>query len=256
MKSNKTFLIILLLSIFGCLPFVFQSEKAEANRVANNTGSGSSWSPSDLASLRGWWDFDSANVTKDGSGNISAVADLSGSAGDQAQGTGAFQPIWLSANRNGLDVAQFNSSHFMTGVFDAAISGDFTVAVAHYVGANRHVICDTVSRTNGEVKESGGSLLVATSNSITSAGHSTNWVYWVLTFRDSDDQVELRVNGSSAGTATDAAFGPLSGLVLGAFPGGGNSSGTFYMGEILAFDVVLTGSDLTNLETYLTNKWL
>lgn len=39
MKSNNKLLIFLLLaSILGCLPFVFQSEKAEANRVANNTG--------------------------------------------------------------------------------------------------------------------------------------------------------------------------------------------------------------------------
>lgn len=39
MKSNKLLVIFILASILGCLPFVFQYEKAEANRVANNTGS-------------------------------------------------------------------------------------------------------------------------------------------------------------------------------------------------------------------------
>lgn len=53
MKSNNKLLIFLLLaSILGCLPFVFQSEKAEANRVANNVAATGYTPPMDSYSNR------------------------------------------------------------------------------------------------------------------------------------------------------------------------------------------------------------
>ena len=219
---------------------------------------GGAWSPADLASLRGWWNFDEANVTKDGSDNISAVDDLGGDFGQFGNATGATQPLWVEAGRNGLDIAHFGSQRFLDA--SSGPYASFTLAMAFRYDENasqNRVLLYSFQY---------GQLLYNTTTNELSWGNqfgskvaasytSGTWVVVAATFNSSGNVIELRINGVSQGTLNPVSYvGPLTALTLG--KQGTAYHGDLYVGELIATDSVLSGDDLTNLETYLSDKWL
>ena len=215
---------------------------------------GGAWSPSDLTSLRGWWDFDAANVTKDGSDNISAVADLAGGAADLTQGSGSIQPLWVSEFQNSLDVGSHYNGQRLSAAIDTSITGDCTIAISVERNANKNIWCASTGYPDGELKHVNGTFYFGT---LSQGGFAAyEWVVIVASIDVTNSLRILRINGSAVGSEAIGSYGPIEGIVTGARHDGSNSNGTVRIGELLVCDSVLTGDDLTNLETYLSDKWL
>lgn len=221
---------------------------------------GGAWSPADLASLRGWWDFDISNVTKDGSNNISAAAALGGAASsDLEQGTGSAQPLWVDGSQNGLDGATFGGGEKMDNTFDSGItSGGVTVAIACRFGSKVYICNDRVDYYNWEFRKVGTALQLGKPGAYISSSSAFGSVAAVVVARydHATNAATLRVNGADEASGSIASFGSITGFVLGARTVGGSDSGSMDYFEIVVANAVLTGSDLTSLETYLTDKWL
>jgi len=98
-------------------------------RIEYDDGVRRAFTPALIQGCVGWWSA-SLGVTKDGSNNISAVADQVGGH-NAAEGTGANQQLWVASASNGMPAARGNADGaralLMTG---AALSGSGTIVFA------------------------------------------------------------------------------------------------------------------------------
>lgn len=237
------------------MPFSFP----RAGFVAAAGGGGGGYTPP--ASCVVWGNAEVANVTKDGSNLISAATDLSGS-GHNFAASGGNRPLWVDNAQNGYDVADHDGSNVLQSSTFTTISGARTIAVAcklDTTGSNMSPVgANDITNETRILWESGGTIRAKMGNAFANASlaQDTNWHVFVGRW-DATTQQEIRVDGSSAAVSTTNPTLTRN-ITLCSWGGASLSTDRWqgYIAEVLLFNAYLTGGDLTDLENYLTGKWL
>lgn len=218
--------------------------------------------PADICTdLKAWWDFsDLSTIDKDGSDKISVVTDKSGNGFDLTQDAGASQPTWLSADRNGLDTADFGSAGFMKAQWSNLSQPHITGGACYMPpssASNQDNVYDVYSSVGGD---SGGGFANDDTNALTiyspsntptsSSGFTATWAYFVNTYGTSGD---LRMNGVSK-TTGDTGTTAYNGMTVNRHRSGSTYGDTIF-GELFVYTSALSSANITSLETYLSDKW-
>ena len=217
--------------------------------------------PADICTdLKAWWDFsDITTITKDGSDKVSQVDDKSGNGFNLVQATASGQPTWLSAERNGLDAVDFGTAGFMKAQWS-------NLSQPHITGGACYMPPDTTSQDNihdnyssvggnsgngfANLDTTGNLGIYSPSTVQTTDNKASEWAYFVNTFGSSAD---LRMNGSSKSTG-DTGSTAYNGITVNRHRTSG-TYGEIIAGEIFVYTSALSASDITSLETYLSDKW-
>jgi len=213
------------------------------------------FSPSDISNLAIWLDADDASTITDTSGSVEQWNDKSGNA-RHVFDTVAGSPTTGTETINGLNVIDFpggTSNIVLDTASTTTLTQPYTLAaVAQGVASDRLV-------------GGGGSVFLQYN------GNGT-WMYYAGTVQDGTTSFtplnatvcivigifdgansELRVNGGSESTANPGT-NSLDLLQVGA-DGAGILEWDGQIGEVLAYDKAVSGTELSNLETYLADKW-
>ena len=223
------------------------------------TATSGAFSPSDISNMLVWWDFSAvATVTKSGSNRVSKVDDKSGNGHDLVQTDADDQPLWVSEDQNDLDVINFVGDRWMEVSF-SAVSQPITTAGAFVVPDNGNLTVWEGDSGGGRLRTvanvaveetmgiNSGSLL--TSNAVANLYES--WSYQTAIYNSSSSKI--RINGSEEASG-DCGTNAQAGFKI-STEGGGGGFANQKMGEIIAYSKVVSGTELEDLETYLSEKW-
>lgn len=228
------------------------------------------------ASCQAWFDMSdisAANMTSSG-GLVNKILNKTGSGNNIQQGTSSAQPKNNTLTYNGLPVLEFGHDGILNDFmnFDSNEAGDtpFTVFV---VGLNRGggsgpqaFIGRQTAAINGQWvirRESSGGVFNAFgygagagSSQAAKAGNNNANIHNV-TFA-SGQGITYRLNNDSPATGAVRSGQDndvLTGLALGAAnPAGGNPLNG-WIGEIIIYNKVLSASQITQINQYLSRKW-
>jgi hypothetical protein len=238
-------------------------------------GGGGSWDPSQLSSTSIWIDIDALGLSN-GTG-ITTMTDQSGNNNDMS-GTSTYATV-VSADLNGLDVAQFNNVGGYTlsnwagpvgndgQVFAGVVEID-AVASSAYISETRAdvpasqltplIYRSTQTLTPSNQRRDGADTDVDLSASVPS---TTGWAIVVLAHDYTNGGINCLVNGTSVatGTLTSTGSGPETNLKVGLGSSAVNTlSWEHKIAEAIWFDDRLsTGSNgnLERVEGYLAHKY-
>jgi len=236
-----------------------------------------------LANLQVWWDLASQTGYAD-TETITTLTDFSGNGNTSSNGTGGLAYRTTTVTVNGLPVAYFNgvgniintvtpffggldtsawtaatlavvgratvdpgASASTSGQWQTVYPNDYTVAIFstltwHADGVIYDANFTTATKTTGDPTDSLASPFL-----------------YLLT--STDGAWTLRINGvQHYTTATNTFIGnseaTYPSLRIGySERNGANSEFRGVVGEVLLYDAVVSGGDLTQLETYLMSKW-
>ena len=216
------------------------------------------FSPLDLTSIHSWYDAsDLSTITKDGSDRVSQWNDKAGS-NNLVQATGGNQPLWLSANKNSLDVIDFVGSRWMDTSF-TTLTNPVTIYLAVLNPSNdgnNHVFYDANTFLQGTFyKASSDDVFYFRADStmfyFDETGHDSVWDYITTVFNGTSSKVRMTGNEVASGNAGTLS---LDGLTVQSF---GNASyyGNMKVGEIIIQDALATSDEIADTETYLKDKW-
>lgn len=219
------------------------------------------FSPLDLSPAM-WLDASDASTITASSGKVSQWSDKSGNGRHMTQGTGLLQPAY-NETKNGKNVVTFDSTTYLNGTVWGPSRDTISIVgviqnynsskatAAFMLGSNQHVGLTTKTATSPTRV---GALLGNVIWLTTTTSSHTNWAN--LIFRRSggvnrirQDSIDLTISAGGA-SRPNAASGSMW--------LGGLSDGLGYwrVGEIIVLDnYYLDGTNLTNLEKYLNDKW-
>jgi hypothetical protein len=236
--------------------------------------SNAAFSPDSIASLLLWWDpSDTATLSLSGS-ELLTMTDKSGN-GYDADTPGTTGPDSGTVTINSLNA------------LEVATAGEYLRATSFPLGDTNHIFwvanVDGVtstdismmgfndgSATNFDWRLRGGSTTSTWNASYRSLGGNTSGSIaespaanyagtahlWELEHNAAADTCTIRVNGSQkAQSAINTQTGSYSGTFNVFANETGASGATGDLGEVLVFNAVLTGDDLTNVRSYLQDKW-
>ena len=186
------------------------------------------------------------DVTKDGSNFVSSWGDMVAS-NDLTQGAGSAQPLWQDNVNNGQPAILFNSNDWMSH------STNITVGTAFMCG--NFTGGATFPNFNGAITGGSGNTIIMVANS-----GSTN-IYegfgslgdTLINNVNTPDYSPLSDFKSCATKGTPIA---LNALRVGRDRGNSNRFWTGYMFEILLYSVELGASDITDVFSYLSSRYL
>ena len=220
------------------------------------------FSPSDISDLFAWYDANDSSTITESSGRVSQWDNKEGTtARDLVQATSDNQPLVDSGDRNGLDVIDFADERYMKSAF-TEIDQPITIAAAAQIptsgnqslwdgsdnGYNRGNTGASSGAPNGEFAifaDSGGIQTPTITNLYGS------WAYVIGIYNSTSSQI--RLNGSEE-VEGNVGTGGQEGFTIGAQNNDSGFSNT-KIGEIIAYNKVVSGDELENLETYLAEKW-
>lgn len=219
----------------------------------------STFSPTDIAGLKLWFDAsDSGTITQSG-GAVSQWNDKSGNANNATQSVIAQRPTIHTAAQNGLDTILFtpaNNEYFdLTSSVnvDSAFTGFAVIERLSQTGLKFIMVFSSSSGTTYSLAWDYTDA-VAVSNSsdyVTFTPYAATGFHSITT--DMTGSVgHIWIDGVAETTSSNA-FGRVPG-----FNAIGNYSGTFAngeMGEILLYDSILSSTDRGKVEAYLKAKW-
>lgn len=240
-----------------------------------NSAAAAPFTPTSIAGLRGWWDAsDAATFTFSSGAIVSQWNDKSGNSNHLTQGTVGFQPS-RSGTQNGLSTVIFDGvdDRMVCAGLDALLTGDldFTIVAAFLrpTTVNGSLLgTQTTSATKGILvfHPSGSTMTSRVDNATTTANRT--WTAMTGTFRiiastfDASGTPFLPLQHSQgvenvAAESTAGAMVTASGpFAVGARDSGGTLPGDIQLGELLIYDSILSGANVTALETYLNlPKW-
>lgn len=225
--------------------------------LLSRTGAAPGFAPTDLSGLAIWLDAPTLGLSN--GAPVASWTDLSGNARTPTQGTAGARPTYTTGVINGLAVVSFDgaddaltfaSSIPTTSGFTAFVIVRPTVVANEYAffngNGNGYAIGTSGAGTNRELllrglaDVVGGPYATGVPAIWSAAGNSTS---------------ELYINGgvdAVSGTGPAAASG---GLVIGAWETGAASHWFGDIGEVIAYDRVLTPAERAAVTRYLSDRW-
>jgi hypothetical protein len=220
------------------------------------------------ANLQGWWDpSDSSSVTLS-SGKVSQLNDKSGNSRHMVQATGANQPTYSTAAKNGRNAMQFSGSQWLEPssnwsqtdlTFFIVVKFDNTSPQTSTGYTNYKLMVQTNGQGGGAnwtyQMEPGGP---GTYFFWEDGAANTNWNYFEVVRPDSGSTAIGTVNngGSWAGIGGN---GSLQALGSGKLTIGRRQDTalpmTGYIGEVLQYSGQMSSTDRTSVKSYLASKW-
>lgn len=232
--------------------------------------------PTDIADIVVW--FDGSDPEGDGTppSNGTSLAtwhDKSGNNNDATQGTSTYQPQFLTNQQNGLGGVDFAFDYMTTGAITAMNTDVFTSFVVYetddpstvqiaYNNSYSSGVGNTISANLYHSVFTGGSLYKSNVRSSapsyvgvdgSSADSSPNYHTAQVT---SGDVFQYWIDGVSQGTNTPANAAPSGhqGLFIGAqYDNSKQLNGRVF--EVIYYARVLTSQEISDVETWLANKW-
>ena len=224
---------------------------------------GTNWirPPTDISGLKAWYDASDASTITKSSNLVSQWNDKSGQTNNLVQATGANQPLWVDAVQNGKPVIRFDGSDPNRMKVSTFSGGNETQPNTVFVVANAGTgsgdyVFDSATGDRAGFYSTGSPVvynLYAGNEVSTGFSASTTVKLYTIIFNGASSFV--RQNGT-AGSNVNASTGAINGLVLGNYQGEvlANSL-TGDICEFLFYGANITGTDLTDIEYYLTTKW-
>jgi len=234
------------------------------NPIVSGTITPATWtleSPVTLPSgLTIWYDFsDVSTITKDSSDRISVVADKTSNGFDLVQATGGAQPLWVASDKNSLDVIDFAGSRYMASTFASMSNATgYSIVMACVVPADNNTsMFSSTSPASAKLRTyNTGTLALENSGSaITSpaiSGLNGSWHTIVCIGNGSSSKVYIDGIDRTSGTV-NFSENLVNWLVGAESTGGGYSNAK--QGELIAYNRVLSATEISDLHTYLKKKW-
>lgn len=231
--------------------------------------------PPPLSGMQIWWEADVGNncsgACTDGASQTT-WADQSGNSNN-----GTLTPVIVSAcvasvyhtnQINGKPAVQFNNTAgpnatcFARGSSGTPIawSGEITEFVVETATTNSHTIAAAGANSFqwqvSSVKMQGASKATATSIGTGSTNYSSAWHQLNVTYKSSTGAWAFRMDRGADGSGTNAQTIASSFLTLGMSPNfGGTETFNGFIAEFILYNRVLSGSEITTVETYLNSKY-
>jgi hypothetical protein len=218
--------------------------------------------PKALTGVVGWWDAsDLSTITDAGAGAVSAWADKSGLGRTFSQASAGSRPLTGTRTQKGLNVLDFDGSNdymdtagiteaqpltmFATGYFDVSTGG--RILVCGRISAGAESLALQANATPVWEMWAGAAL----AGGVPSTGiHTIGGVF-------NGASSSLRVDGAvTSGNAGTTGQGPSLAFTVGRAPVSQTKYFNGAMCEIIWYNRVLTAPELTQVETYLTTKWV
>jgi len=205
-----------------------------------------------------WYDFsDVSTITKDSSNRISVVADKTSNGFDLVQATGGAQPLWVAGDKNSLGVIDFAGSRYMASTF-ASMSNTtgYSIVLACVVPADNNTsMFSSTSPTSAKLRTyNTGTLALENLGVVTTSpvisGLNGSWHTIVCIGNDTSSKVYI--DGTLMGTG-DMDANLVNWLVGAESTSGGYSNAK--QGELIAYNRVLSATEISDLHTYLKKKW-
>lgn len=216
-----------------------------------------------------WLDASNAGSITSSGGAVSQWSDLSGNNNHCTQSTAGAKPTTGATTQNGLNVIDFDGGSdfldYATSLQPVAAGGLSVVAVARRAGSGGTLVTE---RATTQVRAF--QYLLASEYYISSDGvnSSSNHQIEFATFAATASPFQTTftsVSGSRMvcrlnGTARTVTTGTATTMTGGAGGRIGRREGAIqfwqgWMAEIIAVPAVLTAQQITDVETYLKNKW-
>jgi hypothetical protein len=220
------------------------------------------------ANLTGYWDASNASSVTLSSGKVSQLNDLSGNGRHMVQATGANQPTYSTAVKNGLNAMQFSGSQwmepsstwsqtdltfFMVVKFDSAVD---QIATGY---TNYKLMLQTMDQPGAGnfayQMEPGGS---GSYFFWQDGARNTNWNYFEMVRPDSGSTAIASINNGGTFSAA-AGNGSLAAIGTGKLTIGRRQDAalpmTGYIGEVIQYSGQMGSSDRTLVKNYLASKW-
>jgi hypothetical protein len=241
--------------------------------VVASSGRGA-WTPDALgAALVVWVDAtDATTITQGGSpSRVSQWRDKTPNARHLSQATGSWQPYYLASGIGGKPAIQFVNSTF-THIRNAfgIVAQPFTIAWAFRTPASADFVQSGMMVASADINDGGTNASGTAINTFSNDGGIT---YGLNQFAGSGagppgalsqntDYLHVgQLNGAASeaslqgtNTVVNSGTRPISGLELGAWNGGGNSSDVT-IGEVVVVNRMLTTVERQSFEGYLAWKW-
>lgn len=222
------------------------------------------FSPASVAGLYLWLKADAITGLNDGDA-VATWVDSSSSGADATQGTAGNRPTYQTAEVNSLPCVRFDGTDdYLTSVASAGSKPitifvvlkvtnflDFRVIWGSQGGAGDRGYEYRINQTSGV--QNVDHALTANIGSSSTAVPLNTWCYLAFSYSNTGG-FTFYENGVSDGTGTADFTIQEPGVVI----GGRNGGSLSFLGdiaEIFAYDSVITGDDLTNINTYITDKY-
>jgi len=228
--------------------------------VWEQVGVASPFVPTDIAGLKVWFDADAPSTFSFSSSNIiSQWNDKSATGNNVSQGSVPAQPLLIQGVRNGKPIVRFDGvDDFLqrTTYVGGTISQGNTIFVVAEIpniiieylidsgGASDRQFINYPIANEIHAVASGGTSMIG---SVTGG----TWNYLTATFNGATGT--LRGNGVEL-DAENTGAESMNGITLASRHVGDNYA-NMDLAEVLIYDTAILGSDLTNVETYLAEKW-
>jgi hypothetical protein len=207
-----------------------------------------------------WLDAaDTSTITASGSpSKVSQWNDKSGNGRNVAQATGANQPTTGATTQNSLNVLDFDGGDVLTRA-SVTINQPYTVAqVWRYtsgVGAGITTVTLSLAELGAYAGYIGDSQYrMFNGTVVNSAAIADTSVHQITTVHNTTAS-SVRLDGTLVAGPANAGSTNGSRINVGAANSTGTAAFTGFIAEILVFPVALSASELTDVETYLKNKW-
>lgn len=217
--------------------------------------------PTDIAGCTVW--LNAGALVLSNNDPVASWTDLSGNGNNAVQATGSLQPLFKTAILNSQPVVRFDG---LDDVMQGAISGitsDATIFVVAKFSAtgNRALVdlsTDGTSTNTGEQFFLAGAALFARTAGSGAAQYSfsdtTSFFYFSATYSSSlreifQNGVSQGTDGSSLAPAGSQIAYRVGELFQNIFPFDGD------VAEVIIYNSVLSGGDLTTVNTYLATKY-
>ena len=227
-------------------------------------GGGAAFSPQDISDLYAWYDAaDESTITKDGSNRVSKWEDKNGtSALDLVQTTSGYQPLWVSADRNGYDVINFDADRQMrTASAQSAESMPITIAFVAVLPANdstqhfgwsEHGAAPSFEKNNVNNKV----VLTWTTNFSYDSTAAYNGKWTDMTCIANTGSSSIRFNNTEVATGSlSGTWTPFAVACHGGQPTSSNTLWREKIGEICIYNKALDSDELDSLYNYFEAKW-
>jgi hypothetical protein len=226
------------------------------------------FTPPDISNLWGWWDASDTGTIADTGGQVTQWDDKSGNNRDLTTGASA-AVVTGTRSQNSLNVIDFNVGQlaasanvgipdpvtmFVVYVQDTTPGSPFIRSIVYAKGAGGEAGLRTTSTAPELVQQVGGTV-VLTGSAITNGT-------WTMLSAKSDpggagSTLTLRVDGSlvDTDTGTGGFASSSTTLRIGNYDGGSNRTLDGAVAEVIIYNAVLSAGDITDVETYLNDKW-